>query len=386
MVLLVILWFVLCFLSFGVLGIILISMKQAALKPWQIRIDKDYKPKISIVVPTYNESTVIRLKLENLSKIKYPKRLTQIIVVDSKSIDGTIGAVNDFVKQHREIKFKVLVESERKGKSAALNFALKYCEGDVVIVSDADCFWPSDILDKALPFLADPDVGAISGSKILLNPEGSWVTKTECAYLNSANLIRLGESKIGSTPLFEGGFSAFKKEAIEAFDPYNTGSDDCGTVINVLEKDFKAIFVPEARFFSVFPVTWREKVGIKKRRTNQLVRVFSKYVSLLFRKRIKNSKRVIAQDAFIYLFSPVIFSLLLVTTILLLLSFHCFALIFLVFLIPRVGSLLFEVIQNYVILFVSIFSALLGKNFTVWDIPRDRTLITEDMLRKYRLI
>ena len=356
------------------------------MRPWRLRIDKNYKPKVSILVPTYNESDVIRFKLENLSKIDYPRDLTQIIVVDSNSDDHTVDIVNDFVRQRPEMGIEVLVESERNGKSAALNLALKRCRGDVVIVSDADCFWPSDVLRKTLPFLADPYVGAISGPKILLNPKQSWVTRTEDTYLDSMNLMKLGESKVFSTLFFEGGFSAYKREALESFDPYDTGSDDCGTIVALAEKGSRAIFVPEARFYSAFPVTWREKVSMKMRRANQLVRVLWKYTCLLLRRRIRGPKRVIVQGIFTYVFSPVIFILLMVTTILLLFSFPYFALIFLVFLIPRAGSYLFEVIQNYLVLFLSIFYVAFNKKFVVWVKPGDRALLKEDMLRQHGLI
>jgi len=356
------------------------------MKIWQLRIDKSYMPKVSILVPTYNESNIIRFKLQNLNKVKYPKDLTQIIIVDSKSSDNTIDVVNDFVKRHPESNTKVLVESKRKGKSAALNFALKYCEGEIIIVSDADCFWPSDILQKALPFLADPDVGAVSGRKILLNSRDSWVTKTEDDHLNIMNIMRLGESKVCSTPFFEGGFSAYKKELLESFDPYNTGSDDCGTVIMMAEKKSKAILVREAKFFTTFPVTWRENINIKTRRANQLVRVFGKYFYLLLKGRIKSPKRVIINYVFLYLFSPVIFFVLLMTTVYLVWKFPYFASIFLVFLIPRVGSHLFEIVQNYLLLLLSIFSIALSKKFVVWSKPSNRALLTEDVLRQYRLI
>lgn len=386
MVLMVILWLILCFLSFGVLGFVFVSMKKAALKSWQIQIDKNYKPKVSILVPTYNESEVIHFKLKNLSKLEYPDELTQIIIVDSKSSDHTIDIVNDFVRQHKDVNIQVLVESERKGKSAALNWALKHSEGDIVIVSDADCFWPSDILYKTLPFLSDPDVGAISGPKILLNSRRSWVTKTEDRYLKSMNLMKLGESKLGSTLFFEGGFSAYKKEVIESFDPYNTGSDDCGTIIKMIEKGSRAIFVPEAAFFTTFPATWKGKVSVKIRRASQLVQVFTTYVSLLLRKRVRSAKRVVVQNLFLYLFGPIVFILLLATTIVLLLNFPYFALAFLILLIPKVRLNLFEVVQNYLLLFIGIFSLALNKKFVVWDKPEDRTLLTEDMLRQYMLI
>jgi len=386
MVLLIISWLILFTLSFGALGFIWLSMRRAALKPWGIKIDETYRPKVSIIIPTYNESNLISFKLENLSKVEYPKNLMQIIVVDSNSDDETVQNVNSFVKQHPEINIQIVIENERKGKSSALNFALKHCKGDVIIVSDADCFWPSDILKKALPFLADPYVGAISGPKILLNPEQSWVTKTEEDYMKSHNLVKLGESKVHSTVFFEGGFSAYKREALESFDPYNTGSDDSGTIIGVVEKDFRAILVSEARFFTAFPVTWRGKMSIKMRRANQLVRVFSRYVVLLLRKRIKNSKRVISHNIVIYLFSPLIFILLLATTIPLALNFPYFAFILIAFLIPKVRTHLFEAMQSYFLLFLTILLIALGKRIVVWGKPTDRALLTEDVLRKRLLI
>jgi len=386
MLLLIILWVILCFLSFGVLSLVFILKKRAALKPWQIKIDGNYKPKISIIIPTYNESSVIRFKLENLSKLEYPAELTQVIVVDSKSKDNTIDIVRDWVTHHPNIDIQVLVERERKGKSAALNSALKHCKGDIVIVSDADCFWPCDILKKALPFLADPNVGAISGTKILLNPQQSWVTRAEDAYLRSINLMKLGESKLGSTLFFEGGFSAYKKEVLESFDPYNTGSDDCGTIIKIAENGSRAILVPEATFFTAFPATWKGRMRIKVRRSCQLVRVFTKYASLLIRKRVKSAKKVAIQNAFLYLFCPIAFILLSATTITLLLSFPYFAISFFFLLIPRVRFSFFEVVQNYLLLFVGILLLALGKKFALWGIPEDRVLLTELMLRDHMLI
>jgi len=226
-----VLWFLLCFLSFGILGVSFVLLRKAALKPWRLKIDRNYIPKISILVPTYNESNIIRYKLENLDRIDYPKDLANIIVADSNSSDNTLDIVDDFAKQHPEINIEVVVEKKRKGKSAALNSALERCDGDVVIVSDADCFWPSDILRKGLPFLADPNVGAVSGPKTLLNSKQSWISKNEGNYLNLMSTMTLGQSKCGSTLFFEGGFSAYKREVLESFDPYNTGSDDCGTII-----------------------------------------------------------------------------------------------------------------------------------------------------------
>jgi cellulose synthase/poly-beta-1,6-N-acetylglucosamine synthase-like glycosyltransferase len=310
----------------------------------------------------------------------------QIIVVDSNSEDRTIDIVYEFIRQHPETNIQVLRQNERLGKSAALNFALRNCEGEIIVVSDADCFWPSDILEKALPFLADPAVGAISGPKILLNSDQSWVTKSEDAYLNSMNLLKLGESKVASTLLFEGGFSAYKRVALTSFDPYNTGSDDCGSVLSIVEKGYKAIFVPEASFFSSFPTSWRGKILIKLRRANQLIRVMCKYFHLLLNRRIKGSKKVVIQGIILYLVSPLMFVILIVTTTLLLSIFPYFAILSLVFLVTKIRVYLFEFVQNYLLLILAMFSVAFGKNFIVWSKPQDRTFIQESTLHLYNLI
>jgi len=372
--------------SFGVAGFIFVTTSRAAKKPWKLKLDGNFKPKISIIVPTYNEASIIRFKLKNLIKVNYPRDSMQIIVVDSNSEDQTVDIVYEFIRQHPESNIHVLRQNERLGKSAALNFALKNCEGEVIIVSDADCFWPSDILEKALPFLADPAVGAVSGPKILLNPNQSWVTRSEEAYLNSMNLLKLGESKVASTLLFEGGFSAFKKEILAYFDPYNTGSDDCGSIIPLIEKGYRALLIPEAYFYSSFPTAWREKMYMKLRRANQLIRVFSRYFCLLLNGRIKSSKEIVIKSILLYLVSPLMFMLLMAATISLLLIFPYLAILFLVFLIPKVRIYIFEVVQNYPLLLLAMFSVAIGKNFVTWSKPKDRTIIQETVLHAYKLI
>ena len=267
-------WFLSGIVAFGPPAFIYLYMTRSSKKPWPTKVDSSYQPSVSIIVPTYNEASIIRLKLINLSRLRYPKNLLEMIVVDSNSSDGTGEIVQKFCEQNPWEKIELLSEKERKGKSHALNSALDQCKGEVVIVSDADCFWPADILEKAVPFLADDSVGVIGGPKILLNSDQTWVTRMEERYLRSANILRLGESKAGSTVFFEGGFCAFKKSAFAGFDPYKTGSDDCGTVICAIERRFRAMLVPEARFYSTFPESLRNKLSIKLRRINQLVRVF----------------------------------------------------------------------------------------------------------------
>jgi cellulose synthase/poly-beta-1,6-N-acetylglucosamine synthase-like glycosyltransferase len=310
----------------------------------------------------------------------------EVIVVDSNSSDGTIEIAKKFLSENPQINFRLLVEEKRKGKSHALNYALAQSQGEVIVVSDADCFWPSDILEKAIPFLADSSVGAISGPKILLNSEQSWVTRMEDTYLRSANLLRLGESKSGSTGFFEGGFSAFKKEAFKRFDDYATGSDDCGTVISVIERNHRAMLVPEAKFFTTFPTTFRGKIAIKSRRTNQLVRLFGKYLYLSIKNRAKLARKSIVPNILLYLISPIAFFVFLFLTSILLVNFPLLLLSGLLLLIPSVRFYSYMILESNALLLISLLAVLIGKRFSMWRQPEDRAFLTKETLSRFSLI
>jgi len=314
--------------------------------------------------------------------------LVQIIFVDSNSSDSTIAQIKEFIDDNKENgEIKLLIEEQRRGKSAALNYALKSCDGEIVIISDADCFWPSNILNNAIPYMADPNVGALSGPKRLLNSEDSYVAKSEAAYLQLMSLVKEAESKISSTLLFEGGFSAFKRGVIDCFDPYNTGSDDCGTVISVLEKNYRAIMVPEAEFSTAFPKTLSEKLKIKVRRANQLIRVLGKYASLLAHGRIKTGKGIVMKNLLVYFLAPFAFLFLIATTIWLLFKMPIFAVpLFFLFIVPKARDLIFETSLNFLIIVYAIFLSIFKRKFVVWKQPKDRPLLSEKILLQRKLI
>jgi poly-beta-1,6-N-acetyl-D-glucosamine synthase len=382
----IIIWVSFCILSLGPPVSIFLYMKLQSKKPWPTSVDKNYRPKISIIVPTYNESSIIRFKLINLSRLKYPKDLSEIIVVDSNSSDNTVEIVRQFLEKEKDHKTKIIVEEKRQGKSHALNNALQYCNGDVIIISDADCFWPDVLLEQALPFLADPTVGAISSPKILLNLNETWVTRVEGTFLKSAYLLRLGESKSGSTAFFEGGFACFKKDSLDRFDPYGTGSDDNGTVIGVIEKNNRAMLVPDGEFFATFPSSFGGKIDVKLRRANQLVRLFKKYLDLLVKRKLKNTKQTIIPNIFLYLFSPLAF-LILVGLSVFLVSIFPWLLIFLFLLaFPQIRFYSYQLFENNILLLTATFEIIVGKSFTIWNKPDDRIWLTEKKLRESDLI
>jgi len=364
-------WLGLFFVLAGGYGVYFAYVKFRAAKPWGLKIGEDFLPAVTILVPVHNEKGVIELKLENIAEVSYPKEKMEVVVADDASTDGTLAKVYEFKRRHSELNIKVVEQNPRVGKARVLNAALPVCANDVIVVSDADCFWHLDILRKALPYLSDPTVGAVTGSGIIENPDGSWVTRGEANYLGLSGLLRLGESKIHSTIRFEGGFCAYKRGAFKEFD-CESGSDDSGTALYVVQNGFRTIFVPEARFMTKFPRDLKGKIRVKVRRANQLIWLWIKCLRLLLKRRLLLPKRIAISDMFLFVVNPVVFFALLLVTLVTAFVYPAFFIplvivLSLVCLVPTVRSYLVEVMLNNSILFYALVSCVRGKKFVAWE-------------------
>jgi cellulose synthase/poly-beta-1,6-N-acetylglucosamine synthase-like glycosyltransferase len=342
--------------------------------PWRLNIEKNFWPKVSVLVPVHNEERIIESKLENIKGVVYPREKMEVFVVDDASEDKTLEKVRCFMENNSDFKLHIVEQNPHLGKSTALNRALEFCNGDVIVVSDADTSWPSDILLKALPYLSDPCVGAVTGRGVNRNTFESWVTRGENIYLRLTSLLRLGESKIHSTIKFEGGFCAYKRGAFKKFD-CETGSDDSGTALEVVQNGFRAIMVPEAVFYTDFPTKIRDKFKIKVRRANQLISLWAKCFKLMLKRKLRLPKRIAVPEIMLFVFSPIIL-IALIATVLVTLAlfplspFSITIMLSIVSLLVFVRHAFLELLLDNLILFYALITFLLGRRFIAWEKPR----------------
>lgn len=193
-------------------------------KPWDVRRDPRYKPRVSIIVPTYNEVEFIRKKLNDIYVQDYPRGLIEVIIADSGSEDGTLEAVKEWMLDHTDLNLKLMVDPGRKGKLYALLKALNYISPDseIVVFTDADAFWEPSALSKMVSYFVDPNVGSVTACIYYTD-----VDIHEEAYRNYYNVVRVAESKIYATPVHNGPFLAIRADLLMKHGlPDFPGSDD----------------------------------------------------------------------------------------------------------------------------------------------------------------
>jgi cellulose synthase/poly-beta-1,6-N-acetylglucosamine synthase-like glycosyltransferase len=339
-------------------------------KPWNLRIENGFQPSVSIMVPTHNEEGNIERKLANLQTVNYPKDKMEVIIVDDASEDKTLLKVDEVISRGLEFKTKVVRQKSRGGKAVALNTALDVVSSSIVIVTDADTLWPSNILEKALPFLADPTVGAVTGRGINEQTSESWVTKAEDNYLELTSSIRLGESKVHSTLRFEGGFCAYKRDAFDKFD-CESGSDDSGTALKVIQHNLRTILVPDAVFYTSFPTSLSGKLKVKVRRANQLISLWIKCLKFMLERKLVLPKRIVMPEVFMFIINPFVFAALAVASVgyvflfpLSILSLFLLACILGLLIFARNLFLEF-VVDNLLLVYASV-SYLFGRRYVAW--------------------
>jgi len=88
-------------------------------------------PRISVVIPVYNERSTVREVLDAVLAQSYD---LEIVVVDDASTDGS----RDILTAIEDPRIRVLLHDRNRGKGAALRTGFEAVRGDIVVVQDAD--------------------------------------------------------------------------------------------------------------------------------------------------------------------------------------------------------------------------------------------------------
>lgn len=110
-------------------------------------------PKISIIMPAYNEGENIINSIKAALSVDYPKK--EIIVVDDESTDDTL-------KKARKMSSKEVRVFTKKhsGKAGSVNFGIKKASGDIIMVLDADTYPDKNCLKEIVPYFENPKIMA----------------------------------------------------------------------------------------------------------------------------------------------------------------------------------------------------------------------------------
>ncbi|MEC0227197.1 glycosyltransferase [Paenibacillus alba] len=121
------------------------------------------KPRVSIVICTYNRADLLHITLESLTQLEDLAQ-TEILIVDNNSTDHTLDIANSFIHRHAGTLNVHYVFEAKQGLSAARNNGIETAQGEIVAFLDDDAIpckgWIRTMLTT---FDSRSDIAALGG-------------------------------------------------------------------------------------------------------------------------------------------------------------------------------------------------------------------------------
>jgi len=221
----------------------------------------------SLVVPCFNEAGAIESTVTELRQKLTGCESYELIVVDDGSSDGTAEILEQL--QAADSSLKVITHSRNRGYGAALKTGTKNAGAELIVITDADCTYPNEVIPELVATAQEQDadmvVGARTGTdvtysklraipKIFLKRYASWIAATNIPDINS-------------------GLRVFKKSVAEKY--FNILPDSFSFTLTItlamITNYYRVIYVP---------INYAERVGDSKIKP---IRDTLKFIQLILR-------------------------------------------------------------------------------------------------------
>ncbi|MBI4271479.1 MAG: glycosyltransferase family 2 protein [Candidatus Rokubacteria bacterium] len=199
---------------------------------------REIRPRVSLLVPAYNEGRAIEAKIDNCARLDYPRDRLEVLVASDGSTDATAEAIEKATKAGL---IHGVVFPERRGKAAVLNDLVDRASGEILVVSDATSMLERGSLRALVSNFADPRVGCVSGIYRIHERDRDGKAGPEALYWRYETFIRHSESRLGRMLGAHGSMFGIRRELFERLEP-GTRNEDFLLPVTILMKGYRSVY------------------------------------------------------------------------------------------------------------------------------------------------
>ena len=243
------------------------------------------KPRITVIVPAWNEEVGILRTVESVLEADYPE--IQLIVANDGSTDGTDARmklrIRAFAADPIPGRTLTYLPFENGGKARALNRALRHATGDIIVTIDADSIVAPDAIAAIVRRFEDPGVGAVAGNVIVANGRKPIALIQQLEYLYGFFFKRC-DSLFDSVYIIGGAAAAYRREILDevgGFDP-KIITEDIEMSMRILAHGHKTRYAADATVYTEGPSDFEGLCNQRLRWKFGRLRTFIRHRELFF--------------------------------------------------------------------------------------------------------
>jgi len=233
------------------------------------RSGKIFCPKVSVIIPAWNEEAGVITTIKSLLKSTHTN--LEIVAVNNASTDNTEKNILKLIDEWESsldgslstVSIKYFYEG-KQGKGHALNRGIDEATGDIVMSIDADCFvTPQAVANFVAPFEDSRVMAAVGNVKI-----GN--TKTILGVVQYLEFLfsfyfKKADSLINSIYIIGGAAGAFRKEVFHKIGKYNHSNitEEIELSVRIQDAGMKIVYVDDAVIYTEGATTLK---GLMKQR------------------------------------------------------------------------------------------------------------------------
>lgn len=275
---------------------------QLSLAPWfefllwnkkRKQISKRYTPRVSVLIPAWNEEVGILQTLNSVLTSTY--RQIEIIIINDGSTDGTHKKVLQFLRKYAKLtsrnKIPVIYKSKTNGgKSRALNYGLKFATGEIVVTIDSDSVIDKEAITNIVKHFRDKKIMCVAGNVKIGNRSKAVGLVQQLEYLYGF-YFKKADSIMNSIYIVGGAAAAYRRKVFTRLGNFDEEiiTEDIEMSTRIQNAGLKIGYAPDAIVYTEGPT---DLGGLFKQRLRWKygrLLTFAKYRHLFFSLKKKHS-------------------------------------------------------------------------------------------------